>query len=169
MGKSKFLLTALFVLTLGGGVVAGMLASRLPANIGTATTLHTPLAEELRLTPNQSDKMRDIWEGVREKVDDCFVRAQQTQKRRDEALVALLTPEQKVTFAKTQQEYSDAFAVLKSERDAAFADAVKRTETILTEPQKLRYREILQKRLGHGPASGPPDWIVPASLPSPAK
>ena len=162
MGKAKLILTLMFALTLSSGLVAGMLVSRLPlAGAAREVAPRTPLAEELGLTKEQSEKMRDIWEGVRSKVDGCFGQAQELQKRRDDALLALLTEEQKAKFAKTQQECGDALASLKIERDGVFQEAVKRTEQILSEPQKQRYREILKSRLGHGPPGGPPDWIGP--------
>ena len=165
MGKARLILMVLFVLTLSSGLVAGMLFSRFPPSKGVAVS-RTPLAEELNLTPEQNEKMRVIWEGVRGRVDDCFVRAQDIQKKRDAALLALLTDEQKVKFAKLQQDCSESLAALKDDRNDAFSDAVKQTEKMLTETQRARYHEILQGRLHRGPHhDGPhgngPDWLSP--------
>ena len=163
MGKTRLILTLLFALTLSSGVVAGMLVAKLPASTGetVATAPRTPLGEELGLSKEQSESMRLIWEDVRKKVDGCFIQAQDLQKRGDMALLALLTDEQKAKFAKIQKENGEALAALKADRDAMFQDAVKRTEQILSEPQKLRYREILQTRLGLGADSNGPDWLGP--------
>src|SRR5438270_13874304 len=110
MGKARIILTALFVLTLSSGVVAGMFVSRWPTTPAVGPTAavaapRTPLAAELDLTPAQSEQMRAVWEGVRDKVDDCFVRAQAAQKQRDAAIVAVLTEEQKANLAPSQQQY----------------------------------------------------------------
>src|SRR5438270_3951078 len=131
MGKAWIILTALFVLTLSSGVVAGMFVSRRPVTpsvapgAGTRAAPRTPLAAELDLSPAQSEQMRAVWEGVRDRVDDCFLRAQAAQRQRDAAIVALLTDEQKAKLAASQQEYDNAIAALKAERDAVFQDAVK--------------------------------------------
>ena len=171
MGKAKIILMILFVLTLSSGLVGGMLVSRLPGTRPMANVPRTPLAEELGLTQDQNEKMRVIWEGVKGKVDDCFQTAQDVQKKRDDALLAILTDEQKLKFVKIQEDCSASLASLKTSRDGSFDEAVKQTEKILTEAQISRYREILQNRLHHGPHHGgpgsPPDWLPPAASPTP--
>jgi hypothetical protein len=123
-----------------------------------------PLADELGLSTEQSDRMRAIWQSVREQVDDCFVRAQAVQKQRDRAIFDILTDEQKAKFAAAQKEYDNDVAALKSRRESAFNEAVQRTKAILTDAQKQRYDEILQSRL-HRDSS--PDFLgnTPASKP----
>jgi uncharacterized membrane protein len=160
MVKARFLVIVMFVLALASGVVAGILATRLPAAGAADKVVRTPLAEELRLSDEQTEHMRQIWEGVRGQVDECFVRAQEVQKHRDEALLALLSDEQKVKFVTVQQECNQKMTLLKSERDAAFGQAVRRTEQILSEPQKQRYQEILKSRLSQRPAGDGPDWMM---------
>ena len=161
MGRTKVILTLLFMLALGAGLVAGMLIARPPAIRSAPAVARTPLGTELGLTTEQNARMHDIWESVRDKVDACFLRAQEIQERRDGALVALLTPEQKTAFARVQKEHGDALAALKTERDAIFQEAVKRTELILNESQRKRYRQILDNRVSQGVASTPPDWLLP--------
>jgi hypothetical protein len=159
MASVKVVLVLLFVLTLGAGLVTGMIVARPPVASGAARPLaRTPLGAELGLTPDQAARMHDIWEGVRDEVDDCFRRAQQAQQRRDADLVALLTDEQKAAFGKSQQEYTDAVNTLKTQRDTAFQRAVQRTEQILNPSQRARYRQILDARLTQ--ASATPDWIA---------
>ena len=159
MASVKVVLVLLFVLTLGAGLVSGMLLARPPvASAATQPLARTPLGAELGLTPDQAARMHDIWEGVRDEVDDCFRRAQQAQQRRDAALVALLTDDQKAAFAKSQQEYTDTVNSLKVQRDTAFQRAVQRTEQILSPSQRSRYHQILEARLTQ--ASATPDWIA---------
>ena len=171
MSKAKVILTLLFVLTLSSGLVAGMLVTRLPSS--TAGQVdgkpRTPFAEALQLTDDQNDKMRKIWERVRDNVDQCFIDAQDVQKHRDDDLMVLLSNEQKVKFAQIQKESSAALAKLKVQRDTMFQKAVAETKLILNDQQQKRYDEILQTRLGRGPGGGAPDWLAPqgpATLPS---
>lgn len=168
MRRTQFILTLLFLLAVGAGVVVGMLVSRAPAAASGETAGQTPLGAELGLTREQTEKMRAIWEGARDKADACFLQAQQAQKRRDDALVALLTEKQKERFNSTLEDYNDELAALKAEREAMFQEAVRRTEQILNQSQKMRYRQILDSRLGTNAAGAPPDWMstrLPASRP----
>jgi hypothetical protein len=167
MTRPKLILATLFTLTLAAGLVGGMAISRLPSNRATrANPPQTALASQLGLTREQNEKMHDIWQEVRNRVDACFVRAQELQKRRDDRLLALLSEEQKARFAPVQKEYNDALGALKEERDALFQAAVKQTEQLLTESQRERYRQILHNRLGDESVNDSPDWIAaPTSKP----
>jgi Na+-transporting NADH:ubiquinone oxidoreductase subunit NqrC len=166
MGKAKIVMMMLFVLTLSSGLVAGMLVSRIPVKASDKSAPRSPLAEVLKLTDEQNEKMRKIWEGARNNVDECFQKAQDIQKNRDASVMAMLSEEQKAKFAKIQQDTADALSALKNQRDTMFQQAVSETKRILSNEQKDKYEEILQRRLGHGPGAGSPDWIAPASLPA---
>jgi hypothetical protein len=178
MGKTRFILTLLFVLTLSSGVVAGMLVNRLPSTAAVdgapnksglrpnpaAIGPRTPLGQELHLTDEQSVKMRTIWEAVRTKADTCYDRARDLQQHRDEAFYSLLNDDQKARYAQIQDQFNKDVAALRDEREAAFKDAVQRTKAILDDTQKKRYEEILQSRLKHGPGPGP-DMLDPPPPP----
>ena len=126
MLRTKIILTVSFMLAMGAGLAAGTLFSRLPAKA--LTTARTPLGAELRLTPEQNARMQDIWEEVRNRVDACFVRAQEAQKRRESALVGILTEEQKSKFEPAQHQYTSTLEGIKSERDAVFRLRFSRTD-----------------------------------------
>src|SRR3954464_12412096 len=137
--RMQVLLIGLTVLALGAGVAAGMLASRAapPASSGNPTTApatpidRTPLVQELNLSPAQRDKMREIWEGVRGDVHETFADAQRLQRQRDDALVALLSDEQKAQFEKISQDFKNQFDQLTHKRDKVFQSAVERTRQLL--------------------------------------
>lgn len=171
MGKTRFLILGLFVLALAAGLAAGLLLPRAMASRTATAPRRTALAEELGLNDAQSAQMRQIWEGVRDRVDACFLRAQQVQKQRDDAILSLLTPEQRARFDRAQRDYASRLDDIKADREAAFKEAVRRTEEVLNESQKARYRQILASRMG--PASGdtaaPPDWIPTSQPSSPAR
>jgi len=170
MDRNKIVLTLFFMLTLGAGGVVGMLAMRSSSAAATIRSglPQTTLGTELGLTREQTEQMHDIWEGVRDKVDACFLRARDIQEKRDRALVALLSDEQRAKYAKSQREYADAIAALKTERDAMFQEGVKRTEQILNGSQRQKYRQILDARLIQDAANAPPDWVAPAPTTRPA-
>jgi Spy/CpxP family protein refolding chaperone len=161
--RVSILVIGLTVLGLTAGVLAGLLAARLPS-VAASHPLPPPtapggvpqgLVEELGLTPQQQDQMRVIWEGVRTRVHRSLDDAQQLQKDRDAAVVALMNDQQKAQFEKISQEYAKKYAELEQKRQQAFEQAVKKTRELLTGEQRKRYDEILKER-------------VPAAASSPA-
>jgi len=165
--RMEILLLIVAALAMSAGVVAGLLASRLPSTAGpqstAATNTITPppaasfertLADELGLRDDQREQMRQIWEGVREKVHGTFDDAQNLQKERDEALVALLNDEQRVKFAKISQDYANRFNALTKKRDATFDQAVAKTKNMLDPDQRAKYEEILKTHVRRGPPAG---------------
>lgn len=160
--RVKILVVGLTVLGISAGVVTGMLVSRLPAVSSAAHPLPpmppggvpAPLVEELQLTPDQQDKMRAIWEGTRDQVHDCFDEAERLQKERDEAIAAIMTPEQKAQFEKIAKTYADRYSGLERKREETFEKAVQETRKLLTEEQRKKYDAILAKRVGPRPPGG---------------
>src|SRR5262245_30369222 len=126
MRRRETVLVILTLVAVGAGVVAGMIASRLPA-AGAAAPTQSTLAKELNLSPQQSEQMRAIWEGVRGNVRKSYEDADRLGHQRDQAVQNMLNPEQKAAFEKLTRDYADQFAALRKQRDAAFADAVAQT------------------------------------------
>jgi Spy/CpxP family protein refolding chaperone len=151
-------LVGLTVLALAAGVTAGLLAARLP--IATEAPLPPPpgdrtaLAEELGLSPEQREQMREIWEGVRKQVHDAYDDAQRLQGQRDDAMLALLNAEQKAQFESIAKDYADQFAALTKKREQAFKDALARTNKLLNDEQRKKYEQILRSHAPPGPAGG---------------
>jgi Spy/CpxP family protein refolding chaperone len=160
MGKVTTLLIIVFVLALGAGVTAGMLASRLPGSTATPAASgeqHSWLAEQLDLTREQSEQMRDIWEGVRTDARKCFQQADDLEHERDEEVAKFLTPEQRIQYNQVTQKYATQMKDLAAQRQAAFEKAVTHTMKILRPDQQKRYDQILKDRVGRGP--GPAGWL----------
>jgi Spy/CpxP family protein refolding chaperone len=139
-------------LALCAGVVAGMVAARLPATGSAAKpgasapgdASPAGLAEQLDLSTDQREQMRHIWEGVRDDVRQSFESAEALQRQRDEAVATMLTDAQKEKFAKIAREYSDRFDALRRRRDDRFANAVERTRNLLNDQQRRKYDELLK-------------------------
>jgi Spy/CpxP family protein refolding chaperone len=177
--RTEILIVIVAGLAMSAGVVAGLLASRLPSAAGQQPAAANPsvatappasfertLADELQLRPDQREAMREIWEGVRGKVHATFDAAQNLQKERDEALVALLNDEQRVKFSKISQDYANRFEELTKKRDATFAEAVEKTKKMLDPPQRAKYEEILKTHVRRGPPAGipPPPGAPPGTM-----
>jgi Spy/CpxP family protein refolding chaperone len=155
--KATIVLLIAYALALAAGTTSGVLAQRLwsPATV-------PPLAEQLRLTPSQADTMRKLWEGVSNTADDCYNQAQTIERQRDQALVDLLTDEQKVKFAAVDKGYAKQFADLTARRQAAFQDALTKTKAMLNPEQRAEYEKIIRQRLG---SSAPADAAAPQMQP----
>jgi hypothetical protein len=161
--RAKIIVLAIFVLTLGAGVVAGMLASRLPGSGAISAPItpgEGPLTQELGLNTEQSEKMRKIWEGVRDLSTQSLRDGIKAEHQRDDAIRGLIPADKIEAFNNVQKGYQDKMAKMKGIRQAAFDRAVGESDGILTESQRAKYKEILEKRLGgdsvagHDPLSG---------------
>lgn len=142
-----------FVVALGAGVTAGMLASRMPANSSTsggAAEQQSWLTAQLGLTRDQSNRMREIWEDVSRTSHKCFDQANNLQSERDAEVTKFLTPEQIIQYNDVTKKYQDKAKALAAKRQAAFDEAVRQTMTLLKPDQQKRYDEILKERIGHG-------------------
>jgi Spy/CpxP family protein refolding chaperone len=179
--RVEALLIVLTVLALSAGVVAGLVAARLPASsAGKGENAPPPppmppgpteksLADELQLNPDQREQMRGIWEGVRDKVHKAFDEAQDLQRQRDERFAAILTTdEQRAQFQKISKEFADRYDQLARDRDEAFNSAVEKTRKLLNETQRKKYEEILKSHVRPGPpgAGGGKMFIAPGAAPS---
>jgi len=147
-GRKQLLLVALTLLPIGAGIVAGMVAARLPSHSHSSDAAGEraadSLSEQLGLSDEQAQQMRGIWENVREQVRSSYTDAEKLQRSRDEELVGLLNQEQKAKFEKISRSYSDKFSQLRHKRDQSFASAVEQTRNMLSDEQRQKYDEILR-------------------------
>ncbi|HUB26171.1 MAG TPA: hypothetical protein VL992_12140 [Tepidisphaeraceae bacterium] len=146
--KATVVLVLAYVLALAAGTTSGVLAERLRS---AGVTSAAPLAEQLQLTPDQCSRMRSLWQGVNDTVDDCYRQAEKLEQRRDEALVKLLTNEQKASFAGTDKIFAAEFAALSDRREKALQGALQETEAMLSPEQRVKYEQIVRERLGRLP------------------
>lgn len=154
MTRVKLIMLLALVIALGAGAVAGYVgATRLPAHTGEHATSpgnhdrETDLARELNLTDAQREQMRKIWSDAMQGAGrDRQERIRTLQRERDDAIVALLTPEQKQAYDKIQADYKDKQDAMAHEREKAFAKAVEDTNQILDPQQQQKYAEIRKRR-----------------------
>src|SRR4051812_49188519 len=97
--RFEILLIVVTVLSLGAGLMAGLLTSRLPAAPATQPALvanpldHTPLVQELNLTAEQREQMKQIWETAKTAALGTYTDAEKLQKGRDDAILQILSDE----------------------------------------------------------------------------
>ena len=113
------------------------------------------LASELSLTVDQNEKMKVIWSdmahrGGREEWD----RRNLFRKERDEAIAALIRPEDKEKLDQVQNSYSDRNTAMDKEMRSSYESAVEKTKAILGPEQLKKYEEFLKN---HEPPKDPRD------------
>jgi Spy/CpxP family protein refolding chaperone len=105
------------------------------------------LTSELNLTPQQQEQMKKIWSetahrGSREQED----RRRQIRKDRDDAIAALIQPQDKEKFELALKTYSDQQSAMDKEWRASFERAEEKTKQILNPEQRKKYEEMLKNR-----------------------
>jgi Spy/CpxP family protein refolding chaperone len=180
MTRTRVLLLVCFVVTFAAGTTAGLVAgkSELAADRtdlagsksdpgmgrpheGRPRDHRSWLTAELNLTPEQQDRMRAIWSQVMEgSMQQEWEQRKAISDKRDKAILALLTPEQRPDYEQILQECRDDLENLAQQRRLAFEQAVEGTKQILTPDQAKQYEELLKKQRERGfggpPGSGPP-------------
>lgn len=146
--KTSVIVVLMFVVALGAGAVAGKLASRQQAP---RPPSGQSLADDLQLTSEQRDRMRQIWESVRQTADSCRKNAESAQNEQLEQLKAMLTDDQRRRYAELTSATSIKIQVLDEKRKSAVRQAIEQTEKLLSTDQRKTYRQILKDRLGAGP------------------
>ena len=156
MSKTKAILLFCFASVFAAGVLVGAVARRATAP---RRERHSWLSQELDLTPDQRDQMRDIWsDAMRGSREQQHQERRALREKRDQALQDLLSDEQKAEYEKILLKYEEGTKALDEVRKAAFDDAVQRTKAILNEEQRAKYEEMLKRgpRERHGGAPRPP-------------
>jgi Spy/CpxP family protein refolding chaperone len=105
------------------------------------------LTSELNLTPQQQEQMKKIWSetahrGNREQED----RRRQIRKDRDDAIAALIQPQDKEKFELALKTYADQQSAMDKEWRASFERAEEKTKQILNPEQRKKYEEMLKNR-----------------------
>jgi hypothetical protein len=151
------------VAALLGGAAAGLLLSRYVRPAAPAIVAgDVPLSAELRLSADQRDQIRQIWEQVRTQNQASVEDAESINAWRDNQVLKLLTDDQKKEFQKIHLEYYDRWTAMNSKREQAFREAVAKTKQLLNEDQKKRYDQILERRGVEGDDAARPVSTHPA-------
>ena len=149
--KITLILIIMCGVALGAGVVAGKLTTRTPAPLVPIVSPGAGLTDELALTSEQREQMRQIWESVRDTAETCSRQAQTAEKQMQAELIGMLTDEQKARYEKLSNGTKAKIDSLNAYRQHAFKDAVDRTLQILKPDQRKAYEQIVKNRIGQLP------------------
>jgi Spy/CpxP family protein refolding chaperone len=162
MSRTKVMLVVAFLLVCVAGGVVGMALDR---RVRPAPTGDGPFAS-LDLTDAQAQQMKAIWSRLMKRPDEMYQKHQQIDQQRNEAIRALLSPEQKLRYDQIQENHRRSAELLDNQMDQAFHDAEEQTRKILTPAQQVKFDEIRKKMGPHrhhrarahsttGPATNP--------------
>ena len=155
---AKFVVILGFLLAFGAGLVIGAqghlrLASAEPPPATRPSGPGSWLAAELDLSPDQTQKIDAIWSDIAGKGrGDREDQRRQLRKERDDAIAALIRPEDLSAFDQIHETYADRMAALDAQWREGFNASVERTKQILTPEQRVKYEEILKRHTG-GPGA----------------
>jgi hypothetical protein len=115
------------------------------------------LTAVLKLSPDQQEKMKQIWsEAAHEGRGEREKRRQALRRERDESVTKLMAESgRKADFEKIDQDYKKGLSDLDAEWKAKFNTAVEQTKAMLTDEQRSHYEEILKRHAG-GPSGTQP-------------
>lgn len=165
MTRTKIALLLSFALVFAAGVVVGRVAWRRPPG-----RHRSWLSDELNLTAEQREQMREIWsETMRGPGAEHGGSRRALAEKREEAVRELLTAEQLEQYERIQQEHEQALRSLAEQREEAFHDAVERTKEMLTPEQRRKYEEMMERMRERGPRWGRPEGERRPRRPGPPK
>ena len=151
----KFVVIFGFAVSFAAGLTVGMArhSDQTIASSPASPAAHPPTTQRgfllaaLNLTPDQQDQMKTIWADAGDRGrHDQTDRRNQCRKDRDDAVVALMSPEQKTQFDDVQKSYREKMDAIDQESRTEFQHKVDETMKILTPEQQAKYRELLAKR-----------------------
>jgi len=143
MTRFKVILLVSFLLTFAAGTSLGLLTSW-PK---TRSSRRSRLWRELNLSEEQRNQMREIWSEV---MGSRREKRRTLVQQRDEAIVALLTDEQRPQYEQIVREYKRKMDELSQERQRRIQEAVERTKQILTPEQARKYEDLRKQRRERG-------------------
>ena len=151
MTKMRWQILVAMVVVFIAGAVIGVVSPVRAVGQGQKHERHSWLVNELGLTPEQSEKMKEIWSGV-------MSTAGKQHRERREALLqqhqsdlrAMLSEEQQRQYDALRAQLDSELEQLEQQRRQAFEDAVEQTRQILTPAQREKYEQVLKDRVERG-------------------
>jgi Spy/CpxP family protein refolding chaperone len=152
---TKVVLIVGFIVAFSAGLVCGLAVRGHEVQASPAATSRpsTPggpgglLATELGLSPEQREQMNRIWrENARTLRHQQDQRRGQARKERDDAITALIRPEDREKYDGVLRTHTERMADLDRELRASWQTGVEETRKILTPEQRKKYEDFLKRR-----------------------
>ncbi len=147
---TKVVVVVSFLVAFAAGLVVGAEVRRAGSPPAKGPGRHGGwLAAELSLSAAQQEQLEAIWsetasQGRRQREE----RRRDLYRQRDEAIAALVRPEDRPRYDAILQNHADQMTQLESEWRSSFEAAVERTKQILTPEQRVKYEEVVQRHQG---------------------
>lgn len=114
------------------------------------------LSEQLNLSPDQQNQMRDIWEKLMQDGPALDQQQRDLHEKYRDSFLSLLTPDQKQKYDAFQSDYQRELTQLDTTRRNNFLAAIEKTKSLLTPEQREKYEQIMSRHGGpfdekHGP------------------
>src|SRR5437763_1451776 len=152
MRKINLLILFCAIVVFAAGALVGMVGQRAVARPNTdpsprITVGRSRITEELSLTPDQREKIQAIWSVAVVKAGPPPTdRVRALEKEREQAILALLTDDQKARYNQTIADFRQKLDTLHQPARAAFTEAEEQTKPLLDSTQRAKYEEILKRR-----------------------
>jgi len=151
MRKTSFLILFAAAVVFAAGALVGMVGQRAAAKTSDSTPAAIPgrsrIMEELKLNPDQQQKIAAIWSAAVVKAGPPPTeRVRALEKEREQAILDLLTDDQKTRYNQVIAEYRQKIDTLHQPARAAFTEAEELTKPLLDPTQRAKYEEILKRR-----------------------
>ena len=147
MNKTRLMLILAFMAVFAAGGAATMLARQVPSD-----DRRSAMARRLDLTETQSRQLRDIWDKARAQARQGWPQHRtELRQQRDEQIRELLSPEVLAKYQAIEQQHQQRLDALRDQQREVFAEARRRTRTILDDQQWNQWDELTGRRFGrHG-------------------
>lgn len=166
---TKLIVLVAFTLAFLAGLTVGRRTPRDDAQLSAAaaeTVLNSPttapsrgnrnswLAAQLNLSADQQEQLKKIWSDVARRGSARDGQQEDPRRKlrreRDEAIAALVRPEDRAAYDRIQTTYTQQSDALEQQWQASYQNAVERTKAVLTDEQRAKYESILKNNQWSG-------------------
>ncbi len=126
------------------------------------TDVHFPnFRDQLHLTPAQHEQVEKLWRDARSRNEALSHKFRDFDRQHDEAVMNLLTDEQKPLYEKIQKERHERAEALRGEMVRTMKETNQSIRALLTPEQQKKFDEIAKQNFSHPPTGrgGPPPMM----------
>jgi Spy/CpxP family protein refolding chaperone len=161
MLHSNLVLLSTAAIVMGAGVMVGRVTAQYshqdqhqhsfnPGGHG-----HNWIDDQLNLTSDQKQKMDAIWDQTRKKMQAIFDGRHTMESDRDQAILQLLTPDQRAEYQKINDQFHARRDEQFKERNKLIQEANEASRALLDDSQQKKWDALTKMmRERHGPPGG---------------
>lgn len=150
MNKTRMMLVLAFVGAFAAGSVATIVAR--PQIDPPSRRSRSSLTQQLDLTPEQQERMREIWDGARaasrEKFSELRTEREKIRTQRDQEIIELLGESTHEQYRQIIDDYNEKVRELYQSRRTLFDQARQKTNELLMPEQREQWEQMMQRRRG---------------------